>query len=89
MAVEEINDQKDKDVELVEISDNNNTHGWVPEQLSDYVDIRLAVASKISKIEVLESSNVKMFNLILQDLDEKKYSFEVSNNKKFKIYKNQ
>ena len=79
-TVEEINNQEDQDIEIETISDNHE-EGWRPKRKSDFIDLRLAYAVKIYAIEVIKTSNVRSFKVILIDKNEVSREFKIKNKK--------
>lgn len=79
--VEMIRNQKETPISLETISDESPAKGWNASSKSDFIDIKLKRGQHITKILVLNNSNVKSFYLELLDIKEKKTTVKV-------IYKN-
>lgn len=68
-AVEIITSQTKGRIDLQTIADNEYP-GWVPAKWSDHLDIKLVNAVDMLKIEVVNGSNVKKFELLYEDINE-------------------
>lgn len=75
--VEAIRDQTEKLIRIDDIADNNNGKGWDPVKKTNYLDIKLKEGQYITKIKVLDGSNVERFYLELVDIKEKRNKIKV------------
>jgi hypothetical protein len=75
--VENIRNQAQQVIDLNTIADNKNDKGWKPDRRSDYIDIKLKEGYHITKIEVIDDSNVASFFVTIVDISEKTGSFDV------------
>ena len=78
--IDTIRNQELEVVNLDIISDSSNKKGWKPKRRSDFVDIKLKEGYHITKIDVLEGSNVASFYLTLVDINEETKTFKVISN---------
>ena len=75
--VEVIRDQKENVIRINDIADNQNGKGWSPAKGIKYFDIKLKEGQNITKIKVVDGSNVKNFYLELVDIKEKRNKIKV------------
>lgn len=75
--IDKINSQDQHTIPLDVISDSKNKQGWKPSRSSDFVDIKLREGYEITKIEVVQGSNVAEYSLTLVDIDEEQKSYKV------------
>ena len=77
-AVEEINDEADRTIDLNTINTaEENSLGWSQDLASDFLDIKLDYAIDVRLIEVVNGSNVRKYSLEMIDEDDDRINVEV------------
>jgi len=77
-AVEEINDEADRTIDLNTINTaEENSLGWSQDLASDFLDIKLDYAIDVRLIEVVNGSNVRKYSLEMIDEDDDRIKVEV------------
>jgi len=77
-AVEEINDEADRKIDLNTINTaEENSLGWSQDLASDFLDIKLDYAIDVRLIEVVNGSNVRKYSLEMIDEDDDRIKIEV------------